>query len=185
MRRQSGFTLFELLATVGIGGLLLSIGVPSLTSFVRDSSIISGTNGFLADLYYARNLAVTTNRRIVTCASSNGTSCNSALWTDGRITFRDDDNDLTLDVGEEVVRVGKALPSLGVVSAAFPAVITYRPNGRAMGAVIATNVGAFIVCDTRGHEHGRVVMVDFNGRPRAVRLRDMDINNLIACPSIA
>jgi len=183
MRRQSGFTLFELLATVGIGGLLLSIGVPSLTKLVRDSSIISGTNGFLADLYYARNLAVTTNRRIVTCASSNGTSCNSALWTDGRITFRDDDNDLTLDVGEEVVRVGRPLPSLGVSSTQFPAAITYRPNGRVMGALVTTNVGAFIVCDTRGAAHARSVIIDFNGRPRAVRLSDIGVTPV--CPSIS
>ena len=183
MRKQFGFTLFELLATLGIGGLLLSIGVPSLTSFVRDANIISGTNGFLADLYYARNLAVTTNRRIVTCASSNGTSCNSVLWTDGRITFKDDDNDLVLDAGEEVVRVGKPLTSLGVSSAQFPSAITYRPNGRVMGAVVATNIGAFIVCDSRGPEHARGVIVDFNGRPRAVRLRDIGVTPV--CPSIA
>jgi len=182
MRRQSGFTLFELLATVGIGGLLLSIGVPSLTSFVRDANIISGANGFLADLYYARNLAVTTNRRIVTCASSNGTSCNSALWTDGRITFRDDNNNLVLDVGEEVVRVGRPLTGLGVSSGQFPAAITFRPNGRAMAAVPAANTGLFIVCDTRGPEHARRVWVDFNGRPRVDRPFPLVT---VVCPSIA
>ncbi|HZL92789.1 MAG TPA: GspH/FimT family pseudopilin [Vicinamibacterales bacterium] len=183
MRKQLGFTLFELLATLGIGGLLLSIGVPSLTSFVRDANIIGGTNGLLADLYYARNLAVTTNRRIVTCASSDGASCsNSAPWTDGRITFRDDNNNLTLDAGEEVVRVGKALASLGVSSVQFPSKITYRPNGRVMGAAVATNIGAFIVCDTRGPTHARSIIVDFNGRPRAVRLSDIGVTAV--CPAI-
>jgi type IV fimbrial biogenesis protein FimT len=182
MRKQSGFTLFELLATLGIGALLLSIGVPSLASFIRDANIISGTNDFLADLHYARDLAVTSNRRVVTCASSDGASCNSVLWTDGRITFKDDDNDLVLDAGEEVVRVGKPLTNLGVSSALFPSAVTYRPNGRAL--VPPPGVGAFIVCDSRGAQPARSGIIDFNGRPRAVRLSDIGVTT-VACPTIA
>jgi hypothetical protein len=42
----------------------------------------------------------------------------------------------------------------------------YRPNGRVMTTSATGNSGQFTVCDTRGSDHAKVLIVDLSGRPR-------------------
>ena len=73
---QKGFSLAELLATMGIAALLLSVGLPGLTSFAKNAHQVSAANDLLADFHYARDLAITSNSRVTVCPSNNGVSCN-------------------------------------------------------------------------------------------------------------
>jgi type IV fimbrial biogenesis protein FimT len=83
LENQQGFSLAELLATMGIAALLLSVGLPGLTSFAKDARQVSVANEMLADFHYARDLAITNNARVTICPSSNGATCNGAGWEDG------------------------------------------------------------------------------------------------------
>lgn len=163
---QSGFSLAELLATIGIGALLLSVGLPGLTTFAKNARQISVSNELLADFHYARDLAITNNNRVTICPSSNGASCNGAGWEDGRIVFIDADGDRVVDADETVQRVTTDMGDVDVATAQFGAAITYRPNGRAMANTPRDNSGEFIICDDRGAEHARALIVDISGRPR-------------------
>lgn len=163
---QNGFSLAELLATVGIGALLLSVGLPGLTTFAKNARQISVSNEFLADFHYARDLAITNNSRVTICPSSNGMTCNGAGWEDGRIVFVDSDGDRVVDAGETVQRVATDMGDVNIATAEFGAAITYRPNGRAMANTVRDNNGEFVICDDRGAEHARALIVDISGRPR-------------------
>jgi hypothetical protein len=46
----------------------------------------------------------------------------------------------------------------------------YRPTGRVMVNSIRDNAGELTICDERGSEHARVVVIDLTGRPRVSRL---------------
>jgi len=179
---QNGFTLAELLATVGIGALLLSIGLPGLTTFAKNSRQISISNEFLADFHYARDLAITNNNRVTICPSSNGVSCNGARWADGRIVFVDLDGDRIVDADETVQRVTTDMGDVDVATAEFGAAITYRPNGRAMAATVRDNSGEFVICDDRGAEHARALIVDVSGRPRISHENALGV--VPTCPTI-
>lgn len=166
LRRHEGFSLPELLAGLGIAALLLSVGLPGLSSFAKDARQIGVTNDLLADFHFARDLAITSNSRVTICPSSDGASCNGARWSDGRIVFADPDGDQAVGAGETVRRVTSDLDGIDVRTAEFRAAISYRPNGRAMADIVRNNVGEFIICDDRGSSHARALIVDISGRPR-------------------
>ena len=180
IKNQQGFSLAELLATMGIAALLLSVGLPSLTSFAKNARQVSVANEMLADFHYARDLAIASNARVTICPSSNGATCDGAGWEDGRIVFLDTDGNLTLNGAETVQRVTGEVGDVDVNTAEFGASITYRPNGRAMANVVRNNTGEFTVCDDRGSSHARALIVDMSGRPR---VSDKDSSGLPpTCP---
>ena len=43
-RRQTGFTLVELIITLGLAGIVLGLGVPAFTDFIRNNRMIAVTN---------------------------------------------------------------------------------------------------------------------------------------------
>jgi type IV fimbrial biogenesis protein FimT len=179
---QRGFSLAELLATMGIAALLLSVGLPGLSSFAKDARQVSVANELLADFHYARDLAITSNSRVTICPSSNGATCDGAGWNAGRIVFVDTDGNQVVSAGETVQRVTSDMGQVAVATTEFGTSITYRPNGRAMANVVRDNTGEFVICDDRGAEHARALIVDMSGRPR---VSHEDSSGLVpTCPAI-
>jgi type IV fimbrial biogenesis protein FimT len=179
---QAGFSLLELVVTIGIGAILLSVGVPSLTAMSKNANIVTASNDFLMDLHYARDLAVTRNQRVMLCPSTSGLACDSVDWTTGWVVFVDNDRDQSVDADEPIERAGEELSGLSLDSGQFANSITFRPNGRAMGDAVTTSVGAFLMCDDRGSDHARGIIVDYGGRPRVTHLAS--IGAVAVCPDI-
>jgi type IV fimbrial biogenesis protein FimT len=166
MRHQQGLTLIELMIGIGLAGLLLSLAVPALDLFVLNARQTGAVNEFVTSMHIARSTAVTTNARVTICASSSGNACDGGDWSDGWIVFGDPDSDQTVDVGETIVASTGATRSVDIDSTEFPLFLTYRPNGRVANAGLNGSAGAFTVCDRRGAERAKVMLVDLSGRPR-------------------
>ena len=166
MKRQKGFTLIELMTTIGIGAVLVSMAVPGMQTVAMNSKQRSGVNELISAMHMARNTAITTNSRVTLCASSNGTSCQSVPWNDGWIVFADLDSNQAVNGAEVVLRAGAEASGLDISSSQFSRFLMYRPSGRVMNASTATNVGEFTICDGRGSDHLRIVAIELSGRPR-------------------
>ena len=166
MTRQKGFTLIELMTTLGVATILLTIAVPNMQEFRRNSRQTGGVNELLSGMRVARNTAITTNTRVTVCASSNGSACEAVTWENGWIAFVDLDADRILDVNESIIRTGEGADGLSIASTQFASNFVFRPNGRVMGASVSQNNGQFTVCDDRGADHAKAIMVDLSGRPR-------------------
>jgi type IV fimbrial biogenesis protein FimT len=166
MKRERGFTLLELMITLAVGGLLLSMAVPALQSFTNNAKRSSAVNDFVSSMHLARNTAITTNSRVTICASSNAQSCEGVPWDSGWIVFKDANSNRSVDDGEVIVSASEGLDRVTLRSGEFGSFIMFRPNGRAMNASVNGNFGQFMVCDSRGAEHARVVIVELSGRPR-------------------
>ncbi len=166
MRHQQGLTLIELMIGVGLAGLLLSLAVPALDLFVLNARQTGAVNEFVSSMHIARSTAVTTNARVTICASSSGTACDGGEWSDGWIVFGDPDSDQTVDAGETIVSSSGETSNVDIASAEFPLFLTYRPNGRVANAGLNGSAGAFTVCDKRGAERAKVMLIDLSGRPR-------------------
>lgn len=88
MKVQAGFTLIELIITVTIAGVLMTVGIPSFREIIVNSQISSQANEFIADLNYARSVAVTKKNTISICPSTNSTSCGTGnQWELGWIVI--------------------------------------------------------------------------------------------------
>lgn len=163
---RNGFTLLELLVSVAVGAILLSVAVPSYTSFVQNSRQITAANELLGSLHVARDLAITRNVRVTACPSSTGMGCEAVSWAEGWIVFADPDDSRTLGADETVQRAVGEVPAGSITTSEFGSFVVYRPNGRAMAATASDNTGEFTICDDRGADHAKVVAIDFSGRPR-------------------
>ena len=53
-RTQTGFTLYELLITLLIVGVVLSVGIPNLAEFTRNGRITASANDLHASFLMAR-----------------------------------------------------------------------------------------------------------------------------------
>ncbi len=163
---ERGFTLIEMMVAVALTALLLSMAVPALTAFTSNARQTSTINDFVSSMHIARSTAVTTNFRTTVCASSNGVSCEQVSWDQGWIVFSDRDSDQTVDNDETIVASSDGADGLDIQSVEFGQFLMYRPNGRVMTVSAAGNSGQFTVCDGRGADHAKVLIVDLSGRPR-------------------
>lgn len=138
MKRQSGFTVTELMVVVAIVAILLSIGVPSFRYITNSYRMSAEVNGLLGDLMYARAEALREGQTVTVCISNNGTACTGgANWASGWIVFSDPNGNKIVDAGETVLRTQAAFT--GRVPDTFNAsgglgAITYNREGFATTA---------------------------------------------------
>jgi type IV fimbrial biogenesis protein FimT len=166
MSSEKGFTLIELMTTLGVATILIAVAIPSMQSFRMNSRQSASINDLLNGMRVARNTAITTNSRVTVCASERGTACENVGWDKGWIAFVDRDQDRALDAGETVIRAGAEVVGVTIRSGQFGNFLVYRPNGRVMSASVDQNNGQLTFCDERGSEHAKGIRLDLSGRPR-------------------
>ena len=156
MKRQSGFTLYELLITVLVIGVILTIGVPNMSEFTQNSRLTSASNDLLSSFQLARSEAARSKSNITICASNNSLDANAncgGTWNDGWIIFLDLNGDLNRGgAGENILRAHPEPPS-GVTITPDNGATYFAFAGTGLGR---GNVGGapalatVMVCDDRG-----------------------------------
>ena len=166
--RQSGFTLIELMVTLGILAIVLSVGVPSYRGLVMDNRMASQANLFATSIKLARSNAVRFQRNATVCASANfdaavPTCSASTDWSDGWIVWVDKDRDAATDANE-IISVFGPVHQASELKSTSANRFTYDGRGFA-----ATAAGALTLCDNRTGEMGRVIKVNATGRTNIAR----------------
>ena len=166
MSKQSGFTLLELLTSIAVVSLVMTMGVPSMTSVIRANRVVAETNDFIGTMRTARAEALNNVVQVTVCKSLDQATCDdTASWHDGWIVFVDNDEDEIRDMGgtpETLIRVHEALEGSNTLqSAAFANWIAFRPNGLAIGS--AGNAGTFSLCNEAGPYYGRDISMSRTG----------------------
>ena len=106
-KRAFGFTLIELMVTIAIAAILLTVAVPSFTTYLRNAELTSASNNLIATINTARGEAMKRNRRTMVVPTSNGTD-----WTTGWVVFVDLNGNNSYDSATDLTVTTKtALPS--------------------------------------------------------------------------
>lgn len=90
-RRQSGFTLIELMVAIAVLAILLGLALPSFQESLRSNRVIAASNELLASFALARTEAIRGLGPAGVCASADGATCNATTdWASGWIVWRED-----------------------------------------------------------------------------------------------
>lgn len=87
-RYKSGFTIIELMVTLVVAAIVLSIAVPSFTVQIRNNQALGLGEELASAINYARSEAVKRGGRVSMCASNDGAQC-VGDWSEGWIVFVD------------------------------------------------------------------------------------------------
>lgn len=167
-------TLVELLVALAIVGILLAIGVPSLTAMSEAEAVRSHVNTMLGTLRYARAEAIRHRTQVVICPSSNSESANPSCssgsadpWQVGWIIFlnRDGDSNYSYDASQDsLLRVqGPINNSGGIVKTSGINKLVYRSTGLLLtGGASAFSFDAKSLRTT----HKKMACISLQGRAR-------------------
>lgn len=162
MRResQSGFTLYELLITMVIVGVVLSYGMANLSDFNRNGRMTSTANNLHAAFHLARSESARGKTNITICGSADpmaATADCDGTWAQGYIVFIDTNGDLARAGGTETVLRRHDASEVGVNlrvannATYFGFASSGLGRGNVNGNPAVTQV---VMCDERGNITG-------------------------------
>lgn len=122
-----GFTLIELMLTIAVAAVLVTVAVPGMRDFVQNNRLAAQSNEFLTTLALARSEALKRGTPVTVCRSANGASCGGS-WADGWIVFIDSAASGAAPVVSELLRVTEKLDGGSVFNG--PDYLRYLPSGR-------------------------------------------------------
>lgn len=141
-RGMAGLTLMELVVTMVVLAVTVTIAIPSFQGVVERTRTATVYHQLTASLMLARSAAITRSEPVVVCPSADGQRCRAdRVWEAGWIVFPDplrlgqpeDETDVLrrtgpIDGGLQV-RTGRGRP-----------LVRYLPDGRASGSNLSLRV---------------------------------------------
>jgi type IV fimbrial biogenesis protein FimT len=176
MRQKTirGFTIPELIITLGVAAIILSTAVPGVSTTIKDNRLATRVNDMITDIHFARSEAAKRDVRVILCRSEDPNadppSCNTGspdkTWTGGYLVFADDGTaaNSDYDAGKDILlRRGQPAPT-GVRMLTNPTwnkYLEFNPSG----SLHEYGVAIMSICDDREEEEGRQIVVSLSGIP--------------------
>lgn len=174
-RNLHGFTLIELMITLAVVAIVVSIAAPSMGQFIRENRAAAQANNVLASIQLARSEAINRNMQ-VTMRRTSGTN---SVWEDGWTIFSDwdgdgvfdgdpDNKDCSVENQECLLMVQETLPNGMTLrtGANYAVGLSFLPSGEIRQAGGGIGNDTFILCAPLTNQ--RNIIVSPGGRPRVV-----------------
>jgi type IV fimbrial biogenesis protein FimT len=191
----SGFTLIELVVTVAIAVVFLTLAAPSMLGLIQDDNKVSKVNLLVSGLDYARDEAIKQDATVYVCpynASSPPSvyGCDSSQnWALGWLVYC---NSAGTGAANACTPSGTVLTALRTYPA-LPAGLTLSsttPNGllgfASTGVIANATPGAFYsfkFCDSAGAAQAHELEVNSLGRVQAAAVVGTDVSGAgLTCP---
>lgn len=176
MKQSIGYSLLELMVSLAIMSLLSVTALPAIANFVQSQSQLSTSYGLINDINWARQAAVSYQRKITYCGSNDGKRC-SKTWSKMTLTFINNDNDnKTLGEDDQLLNSRRATNNHTFFSwRAFKnkSYLVFLPNG-----FTDYQNGSFTLCPSdKNASHAKQIILNTAGRTRFSR--DTDNNGVV------
>jgi Tfp pilus assembly protein FimT len=156
---HTGFTLVELMATLVVAIILITVGVPSLTSLYEDSRARGALDNIESAFVFARSQAVSYGSSVTVCPMK-GAKCDGN-WKDGFSVYL---NDGLAGIPSTVLLVVDKFDSDDFIKSDFNS-LSFTPDGLAQ----RTNNGRIIYCPgSKASNSSRAIDVGPSGRMQRI-----------------
>jgi len=176
----SGTTFIELLVTLSIAAILMTLAVPAFDSMLQTNRFATLSNSFLVHLHLARSEATKRNARVALCKSADGATCSTSNdWSQGWIVFHDVNNNAQVNTDEDVLHVHEAIPNSQILRGNTPVAnyVSYASMGGARMISGAFQAGTLTLCrPSASSGEARNIVISATGRPR------IETVNVATCP---
>jgi len=158
-KTQTGFTLYELLTTLLVVGVVLSLGIPNMQSFRQNSRMTAAANDLHSSFHLARSEAARSKTNITICASADPMAavpvCGGELEA-GWIVFEDRNGDIAVNGADAVLKSFPPVHNSITINTTGPNdYFSFAPTGLGRGNVNGTPpVATMMLCDVRGNVRG-------------------------------
>lgn len=170
-----GFTVIELLVTVGVAAILISLAAPGFRESTLGNQRAARSNELVSALTYARSQALALRRSVVICRTRDSAAatpnCGAGSgWEDGWVVFQEITPDNAVTDEAEVLRRQAPLISASELARPVADRFTVRGNTNVASRVrfnvsgVTANNGTIVVCDQRDFTKGRAIVVAATGR---------------------
>lgn len=88
MKKQSAFTLIELMVTIAILAIIAVIATPSLSQMLHNTKVNTSSGDVLNFIQQARTESIRLGKNVSICGSIDGTTCtttNKTNWSSGLV----------------------------------------------------------------------------------------------------
>lgn len=151
MTAPRGHSLVELMVALGLVAVLATTAVPSLSRWLLDLRRDSAVAATMHALHVARQLAAVRAQAVSLCGSRDGETCSGGTdWSGGLL-----------------VATGDGRPPRVIALAPAPSLRSNRAEIRFEAGSGHASPATLTVCDRRGRDAARAVVVSRSGRPRA------------------
>lgn len=101
-KNQRGFTLIEIMITIGIMAIVTALAVPSFQAWSEETRSASALSKLQSSLTLARMEAIKRGSWVRLCGSSDGESCSGGI-NNGWLIYHDVDASSSLEEGETII----------------------------------------------------------------------------------
>ena len=147
-KRQSGFTLLELMITLAVAAILSVLAYPSMRDFMRRNRAVEQSNSMQSNLQSARGQAAATRTYVSICplAAVGGNTCDTTDgdYANGWLVYTAATPNTAFAAGNTVNEV-VAAPANTAIIADTKGVLTYNALGELLVGGTPTNVN-FVTC---------------------------------------
>jgi type IV fimbrial biogenesis protein FimT len=159
--RDHGYSLLELIMTIAVAAVLLTLGLPSFSALRARNAQHVEINALFHAVHLARKASIMRKQVVSLCPTVTGSSCSPGPdWSGGFLVFENSDRDEPPELDE-----GETLLHRHV--AGSTARITANRRGFTLRATFlrATN-GTIVVCDRAARVAPQALVISYTGRPR-------------------
>ena len=165
-----------MIITLGVAAIILSTAVPGVSTTIKNNRLATRVNYIITDIHFARSEAAKRDVRVILCRSSDPNASSPRCktdsgtqytWTLGYLIFADNGEaaNSVYDAGSDILlRRGQPAPS-GVrmrTNSTWNKYLEFNPNG----SLHEGGVAIMSICDDRGKDDGRQIVVSLSGIPK-------------------
>lgn len=158
-KKNTGFTIIELMVTIAIAAILFTLGAPSLTEYLTEQKVNNEISQVHRLLLTARNSAINSSQQVIFCPLNDSGKCTSN-WNNELSVFNDNNGDGDFDTDTDLILKIKQAVESGDTLSFSASSVTFSPSGQ----LNDTQLRTFNFCPKDNSDKNRGVIVSMTGR---------------------